>query len=248
MSLLNWLFARKAQSDAAGTPQAPASAASATDLQLKQHRQQRREHLYAVVRDAMLRSEVLASHYKFKVLSLDNRSRQFLVMIDMLEELGRSPEQLARIEHMIGSAALQRHDLLIKAVYWRQLSAPAATTAPTAGKPAAVASQRVAVPVAAAPASAPTAAPLPVGNVGAPTPRGRGGAKASDFEPIGQDEVLAFKRAIAATAAAAPVAAASAPVVSGLRNAEAMHGFEDTQLLEPDDSPSPLSSTQFGDL
>ena len=36
--------------------------------------------------------------------------------------------------------------------------------------------------------------------------------------------------------------------VSGLRNSAAMTGFEDTQLLEPDDVASPLSSTQFGDL
>jgi hypothetical protein len=44
---------------------------------------ERREMLYAVVREAMVRAGVLSSTYKFKVLSLDPRGRQFMVMVDL---------------------------------------------------------------------------------------------------------------------------------------------------------------------
>jgi len=208
---------------------APAAAVAAPKnvAELKQQRQLRRDHLYSVVREAMLRSEVLASHYKFKVLSLDAAGRQFLIMVDLVDEPGFLPEQLIAIEHLIGSTAAQRHDLLVKAVYWRQTGTVAHVAAPVVPKPASVVAE----------------------NVAAPTPRGRGGAKTQGFEPIGQDEVLAFKNAIAANKANAPVTPAPGQSqVSGLRNAAAMSGFEDTQLLEPDDSASPLSSTQFGNL
>jgi hypothetical protein len=199
---------------------------------LKQQRQDRRDHLYSVVRDVMLRNEVLASHYKFKVLSLDTQGRQFLVMVDLLGEQNLRPEQLAGIETMISNTAAQRYALQVKSVYWRQAEFAAVAAA---ASPAAVA-MKPSVSTATAP------------DVAAPTPRGRGGAKTQGFEPIGADEVLAFKNAISAQPASATPIGANEPLISGLRNAAAMTGFEDTQLLEPDDTVSPLSRTQFGDL
>ena len=65
----------------------------------------RRELLYAVVRDAMTRAGVLSAGYKFKVLSLDARGRQFLVMVDLARNHGgetsapgrdRSPDRPGR--------------------------------------------------------------------------------------------------------------------------------------------------------
>ena len=46
----------------------------------KHERLERRELLYAVVREAMIQGRVLSSSYKFKVLSLDARGRQYLMM------------------------------------------------------------------------------------------------------------------------------------------------------------------------
>jgi len=247
VSMFSWLFskpksARNAAPSVPGrsTAQTPqASGAGHSLATLKQQRQERRDHLYSVVRDVMLRSEVLASHYKFKVLSLDTQGRQFLIMMDLVADKNLRPDQLTAIEHLIGGTAAQRHELLVKAVYWRQTEqpVPAAPAQPVAH--------------ASPPAAGPTPAPTPiVQDQEAPTPRGRGGAKKPGFEPIGQDEVLAFKKAIAGQPVpAAPAKAASGETrVSGLRNTAAMSGFEDTQLLEPDDTASPLSSTQFGDL
>lgn len=261
MSILSWLFgkskplpqlggleaARMPPSGAvAGTPAPPAGAPRASMTELKKLRQDRRDHLYRVVRDVMLRSEVLASTYKFKVLSLDTQGQQFLVMVDLLGDTPMGGQRLADIENQVSAMAMQRHKLLVKAVYWRQAATVSAATAATpttpttsvVTTPASTASSQPAAP-------GPAPAPVPFDQE-APTPRGRGGAKPVGFEPIGQDEVLAFKKAIGG--APAPATTPGQPQVSGLRNAAAMSGFEDTQLLEPDESASPLSRTQFGDF
>ncbi len=240
MSIFSWLFSKSAQkpklvlpAQRQTAPQKPHASASAGALpDIKQLRQDRRDHLYSAVRDVMLRSEVLASHYKFKVLSLDTQGRQYLVMVDLLGGQILRPDQLLGIETMISSSAAQRYALQVKSVYWRQ--------AEPADLPAGASPVEDSIP--------PTAPLATVPDVAAPTPRGRGGAKPQGFEPIGADEVLAFKKAIGSNPLPATQAADGETQVSGLRNASAMTGFEDTQLLEPDDTVSPLSRTQFGDL
>ena len=49
---------------------------------LRQQRAGRREQLFALVRENMIRMGVLSSHYKFKVLTLDPAGEQFIVMVD----------------------------------------------------------------------------------------------------------------------------------------------------------------------
>ena len=85
----------------------------------KGERMARRELLYAVVRDAMTRAGVLSSGYKFKVLSLDARGRQFLVMVDLARNHGGETTRLAEIEALIAQGAKARYDILVSAVYWR---------------------------------------------------------------------------------------------------------------------------------
>ena len=148
----------------------------------KNERMERRELLYTVVRDAMVRAGVLSASYKFKVLSLDQRGRQFLVMMDLAREYGGETVRLSEIEALIAQTAKTRHDILVTAVYWRindhvavgipqkgvalqGASLQAATTLPR--RPAPV------VPPAPAPVAAPTrpAAPLPaVAATPAPVP------------------------------------------------------------------------------
>jgi len=254
VSIFSWLFSKPVSQPNSPpvaqrpvvSPKQPAPPPGAAMPDLKQQRQDRRDHLYSVVRDVMLRSEVLASHYKFKVLSLDTQGRQFLVMMDLLGEQSLRPEQLAGIETLISNTAAQRYALQVKSVYWRQpvlaeVSPPVASTTPMT--PVAASGM-----VAAAPATRPAAAATVPQDMLAPTPRGRGGAKSQGFDPISDDEVLAFKNAIATKPAPAAQASSGQALVSGLRNAAAMTGFEDTQLLEPEEPASPLSRTQFGDL
>jgi hypothetical protein len=141
VSLFSWLFSKPTPPQSTGLPNdgltapppralAPALASANTLADLKQQRHERREHLYSVVRSVMLRSEVLASNYKFKVLSLDTRGRQFLIMVDLSGEQALHPDRWAPVEQLIAMTAAQRHDLMVKAVYWRVAEVPANLSAP----------------------------------------------------------------------------------------------------------------------
>ena len=138
----------------------------------KNERMERRELLYTVVRDAMVRAGVLSASYKFKVLSLDQRGRQFLVMMDLAREYGGETVRLSEIEALIAQTAKTRHDILVTAVYWRindhvAVGIPQKGVAPQgASLQAATTLPRRPAPVfapAPAPVAAPTrpAAPLP---------------------------------------------------------------------------------------
>jgi hypothetical protein len=231
VSLFNWLFPKPAPS---GVSESPTLKTGAALAELKKMRHDRRDQLYGVVRDVMLRAEVLASHYKFKVLSLDTQGSQFLVMIDVMAGPLMEPDCLFRIENQINATAAERHSLRVKAVYWRQIAPGFISVAKTApAKPA---------------AKADSTPPSTAKDIQAPTPVGRGGEKSQGFEPISHDEMMAFKQAIASAATVIAPVVGAAPGASGQRNAEVMRGFEDTQMLDPDEGTSPLSRTQFGDL
>lgn len=235
MSLFSWFSAKPKKApessrlphDELTAPQpktAPAPVRTEPQVSIKQLRHERREQLYGVVRSVMLRSEVLASHYKFKVLSLDAAGRRFLIMMDLLDQQALHPDRWTPVEQLIAKTAAQRHDLQVKAVYWRLMEPMVSATEVATQTPAAP----VTTPVPSAPA------------------RVAGGPR---FEPIDQDEVLAFKKAIAAVTPEDPLAPEPGQVVtSGPRLPSAMTGYEDTLLLESDDAASPLSKTQFGGL
>jgi len=239
VSLFSWLFSKSPAKSAASadlddklsSTRQPAAAADPL-AELKQQRHHNRESLYEVVRSVMLRSEVLSSHYKFKVLSLDTKGRQFLVMIDLLNDAALQPHRWSAIEQLMTLTALQHHDLQVKGLYWRLMMQP---TTPTVAMPAKsdtpLSQAAPQAAVAAVAASAPIAAPI------------------HGFEPIHQDEMLAFKKAIAdATPAGESAPEAGKVVSSGPRRAPPAHGYEDTQLLEPEEGASPLSQTQLGGL
>lgn len=132
----------------------------------KNERMERRELLYTVVRDAMVRAGVLSASYKFKVLSLDQRGRQFLVMMDLAREYGGETGRLSEIEALIAQTAKTRYDILVTAVYWRINDHVAVglpqkgitpTPVPSAAAPQGVVRKPVPAPAPAAPA--PVAAP-----------------------------------------------------------------------------------------
>ena len=127
----------------------------------KNERMERRELLYTVVRDAMVRAGVLSASYKFKVLSLDQRGRQFLVMMDLAREYGGETARLSEIEALIAQTAKTRYDILVTAVYWRINDHVAVglpqkgitpTTVPSAVTPQGVVRKPVPAPAPAAPA------------------------------------------------------------------------------------------------
>jgi len=241
MSLLNW-FSKKpparhaVPADSSGLSHVDATEPFASSgkghanppgsaANRKNERLERREQLYSVVREAMIRVGVLSSSYKFKVLSLDSRGRQYLIMMDLARQYIGDPARLSEVETLIAQAAKTRHDILVTAVYWRvNEHATAGVTARLTPK---------AVPAPATPSQTPATAVVPV----APALTG--------YEPLHPEEVAAFKQALASVSTPKPLAAPGEIIHSGRRNPAPMPSFEDTEM---DDRPSPLSGTQYGDL
>jgi hypothetical protein len=194
----------------------------------KSHRHARREQLYTAVREAMIRAGVLSASYKFKVLSLDPRGDQFMVMMDLSPAFGEQAERLSEIELMIAQSAKSRYDIRVTAVYWR-INERVSTVEQTSAAGAPVASQP---------------APLHSPEAELPKPASR------RYEPIQADEVAAFKQALAAASAqglpAAPAAARTGR--SAARSYTLLTGFEDTEMPETSAALPALSATQYGDL
>lgn len=243
MSLLNW-FSRKPRirqpvvvessglghidatvpftpsgKDRSGVPISPPGSAA----NRKHERLERRELLYSVVRQAMTKAGVLSSSYKFKVLSLDSRGRQYLIMMDLARQHAGETSRLAEIEGLIAQHAKGMHDILVTAVYWRVSEHVSAGLA-RGGVPLVVPGT---VGVSAA---RPVAATMP--------------SKPS-YEPLHPEEVAAFKQALASVAVPKSLSAPGEIVRSGRRNPEPYPVFQDTEM---DDRPSPLSGTQYGEL
>ena len=238
-------------------------------------RMERRELLYIVVRDAMVRAGVLSASYKFKVLSLDQRGRQFLIMMDLAREYGGETVRLSEIEALIAQTAKTRYDIAVTAVYWRindhvavglpqkgiaphGASVSAAPAAPSAPMPPVAPVPRP-TPRPAAP-ERPLLQPRPEPAVAAPVrpaqPPGPLLTPTSPapnlFDPIEADEVAAFKRALASAAAARPTS--PAPLGVSVQTGPLLHpspsdtGFADTEMPTHDPRAPDLSSTQYGEL
>ena len=214
----------------------------------KHERMARRELLYAVVREAMVKAGVLSASYKFKVLSLDSRGRQFLVMVDLAQGAGNDTARLAEIEAMVAQAAKTRYDIIVTAVYWRSnehvaVGDPVQRTAAAPSRPAPL--ETLPEPPVSQPAELRAAPPE------RPAPKA---------DPLLVDEVAAFKKALAQGAsnadalAAAHAAGASARSFDGAnkhgpQSYTLLTGFEDTEMAG-EDTPAPgaLSTTQYGEL
>ena len=274
MSLFSWLFPAqkpaKALAESSGLsrmeptrpvarhPGKETSANNAQPANRKSERMARRELLYVVVRDAMMRAGVLSASYKFKVLSLDGRGRQFLVMVDLARNSGAETSRLAEIEALIAQGAKARYDIIVTAVYWRMNEHVAVGDPTTKAQEAAADSQPM--PLDSQPAAL-EHHPAPARSQPAPLPAAS--ANRSRFEPIQADEVAAFKQALAAgvtnPAAAAAAAVGVAPHGAtakafdgsskhGPQSYTLLTGFEDTELPDPELRTPTLSGTQYGDL
>lgn len=222
----------------------------------KSERIARRELLYQVVREAMTKAGVLSASYKFKVLSLDPRGQQFLVMVDLAREYGTGTSSLAEIEAMVAQAAKARFGIIVTAVYWRMnehvavgintgphharqvpISRPSPLQAEQDSQPAALSSapaplSSAPAPLAAQAAPAQPVAPAPVVHavpaVPPAAPLARGGAR---YDPIQSDEVEAFKKALASGASAADAVAAGAGAKARDFDGSAKHGPQSYTLL-----------------
>jgi hypothetical protein len=249
MSLMSWLFPSRKHSKSAppstGSGAHRKASREPAPGKRKVERAARRELLYAVVREAMVRAGVLSASYKFKVLSLDTEGRQFLIMVDLARGTGGDAGNLSEIEALIAQSAKARHGMEVTAVYWRINDHVAVGRADARRHPRAPDSQPPADSRPAALHSVPEPMPAP------PTARGPA------YEPIQADEVEAFKRALVAGSRPAPLTAtpagegahdASGKGHHGPRSYTLLTGFEDTEMPDADQKTQLLSGTQYGEL
>lgn len=229
-----------------------------TPANRKHERMARRELLYGVVRECMANAGVVSASYKFKVLSLDARGRQFLVMVDLSREYSGDTTRLAEIEAMVAQAAKVRHDIMVTAVYWRANDHVAVGLAGGRPQPLGAASRPAPLHSAPAPLSSAPAPLMAQAPVSRPAPLQPSRPAARSYEPLAADEVAAFKKALAAgVSGAQAVAAAEAAqpqaksfdgaVKHGPQSYTLLTGFEDTELPDTERAPA-LSATQYGDL
>jgi hypothetical protein len=209
----------------------------------KSRRHVKRELLYTAVREAMIRAGVLTSSYKFKVLSLDPRGDQFMVMMDLSREFGAQTERFSKIEVMIAQGAKSRYDIRVTAVYWRinELLAPgrlvngARSAAASGGAEDLLdaAMNEELRKISAKPAAVVNTVPV----------------NRDPYEPIQSEEVAAFKAALTSGATDGVATQKGAPGPrSKLHSYALLTGFEDTEMAGSAASAPVLSTTQYGDL
>jgi hypothetical protein len=125
MSLLRWLQAKKPDAGGSGARNKPRRSFSQTTLPLisprRGRRILRREQLFSVVRESLIRAGVLSTSYDFKVLALDTSGDGFLVLVDLALPADAMPDEyLLEIERWIQGSARSRHSMEVQAVYWRR--------------------------------------------------------------------------------------------------------------------------------
>lgn len=229
MMLLNWLNNKKPTVSRKGASPRPRKSFGQTTLPLisprRGRRILRREQLFSVVRESMIRGGVLSSSYEFKVLTLDANGDSFLVLIDLALPTEVMPDAyLLEIERWVQASAESRHDMKIGSVYWRRkpvhdqrgIALKAAVAAQT---------QRPAVASAPAPLASDTAIPRPQQDV-------RGGAA----QAVGRDELEAFRLALESV---------QTPLRGGPLEADP---FRHLAPPESHSDFSALSETQYGKL
>ncbi len=143
----------------------------------------RREQMFSVVRESLIRAGVLSTSYQFKVLTLDALGDSFIVLIELsLDGHAMPDEYLLEIEHWIQDTARRRHEMGVQSVYWRRRASPD----PQAGV------LKAAVPAQAhreTTSNQPTALPVP-----------EMALSSSRVQPVSADEVQAFRKALQAPA------------------------------------------------
>ena len=79
----------------------------------------RREKLSKVVAEALAQAGMERQQYKLKLLTLDSKSNEYLVMLDLAKEYLAFSSSLRQVERTIVKVAQQRHDIAVRSVYWQ---------------------------------------------------------------------------------------------------------------------------------
>ena len=232
MSIFNW-FSRHPQTKSAPEEQhravasqkksaAPQEAESDARSDHAKARHLRRDQVFVAIREAMTRTGILSTNYKFKVLSEDPQGNDFLVMMSLVTVAGEPLPVLSDMEAAIMDSAKVRYDIVVSAVYWR-LTEVAATA------------KFVPPPAAMRAAAQPPAKPVPPAKPKSP------------HETIEADEVIAFQQALLAASAQGNTTPAEKEKRPKRRPTNQLRDFQDTEMSDSSTS-AVVSKTQYGDL
>ena len=205
----------------------------------KSKRHARRELLYVAIRESLTRAGVMSANYKFKVLSIDPRGEQFMVMMELAVMPSHSIERLGEIEIMMTQIAQSRFQIHIMAVYWRLAAAATATDESLPPGTHFKEAPRDALPV------APPAVLMPVAVV-----KAKGMMPAMDATQRFEVTSMLPPTKPVPTKKSEAKAVPSATTGSR-RNAHSytlLTGFEDTEMASTFNLTPALSPTQHGDL
>lgn len=126
MSFLNWIRGRRSgATDRTGGKRKGRRSFSQTTLPLisprRGRRILRREQLFGIVRESMIRGGVLSTSYEFKVLAMDANADKFLVLVELALSADTMPDDyLLEIEGWVQHSARSRHAMEVPAIYWRR--------------------------------------------------------------------------------------------------------------------------------
>ncbi len=204
MSLTSWWQARKTAMSGQGGFTRARNKFSQTTLPLisprRGRRILRREQLFSVVRESLIRAGVLSTSYEFKVLTLDATGDTFLVLIDLALPAQAMPDEyLLEIERWIQQSGKTRHEMDVRSVYWRR---KASHDQVGMALKAAVSAQTRRETVVMTPGAVPPAPSRPM-PMPSPTAIPRPEISPPSREPaqvVGDDEVAAFRRALQSVA------------------------------------------------
>lgn len=230
---------------------------------LKALRASRREQLFALVRENMVRAGVLPSAYKFKILTLDRQALDFIVLCDIQPSAFDShPNVLAKLESSLKELAHERMNVGVRSVYWRHAeviarshhSAKPPAAAPAASEDA-VTEDEVLALKRALHAAQPGNTGVARGAVAHVAHSAPAASSASSASPASPASTAPLASAVPAGPAAPPKAAspavAKASISSGNVPEWKRRDFAPTQPMADDEDDSlymPLSETQLGRL
>jgi len=104
-------------------PEETTPTAARLRMSLDERKAFRRETLYQSIRECLLRLEALASMYRFKVMSVDERHHRFIVMIEVTQMFqarqGGKPLGFQEIEAIVKQRTFERYGVVVHGMFWR---------------------------------------------------------------------------------------------------------------------------------
>jgi hypothetical protein len=104
-------------------PEEPTPTAARLRMGLEERKAYRREMLYQSIRESLLGLEALASMYKFKVMSVDERHHRFIVLIEVTQMFqarrGGKAIGFQEIESIIKQRTFERYGVVVQGMFWR---------------------------------------------------------------------------------------------------------------------------------